>query len=129
VALSSCEVEYIAGAAAAWQGIWLGSLLAVLVGVRFEQVTLKIDNRSAISLCKNPVFHDRSKHIEVKYHFIIEKVEEGTIAVEYVGTNNQLAGILTKSLDILKFLEMRDKIGMCPCLLHSSQLDPRLGLG
>uniref|UniRef100_A0ACD5Z920 Uncharacterized protein n=1 Tax=Avena sativa TaxID=4498 RepID=A0ACD5Z920_AVESA len=113
VAMSSCEAEYIAGAAAACQGIWLGRLLSELLDIKFEPVTLRIDNQSAISLCKNPVFHDRSKHIEVKYHFIREKVEEGSIAVEHVGTSNQLADILTKPLARLKFQEMREKVGMC----------------
>jgi hypothetical protein len=113
VALSSCEAEYMAGAAAACQGIWLGRLLSELLGVDFETVILKIDNQSAISLCKNPVFHERSKHIEVRYHFIREKVEEGIVAVEHVGTNHQLADILTKPLARVKFQEMREKIGVC----------------
>jgi hypothetical protein len=65
VAMSSCEAEYIAGAATACQGIWLGRLLSELIEIPFEQVTLKIDNQSAISMCKNPVFHERSKHIEI----------------------------------------------------------------
>uniref|UniRef100_A0ACD5Y6T1 Uncharacterized protein n=1 Tax=Avena sativa TaxID=4498 RepID=A0ACD5Y6T1_AVESA len=98
VALSSCEAEYIAATTAACQGIWLGRLLADLTGSEFEQITLNIDNQSAISLCKNPVFHERSKHIETRYHFIREKVEEGVVAVEYIGTNDQLADILTKPL-------------------------------
>jgi hypothetical protein len=113
VALSSCEAEYMAGAAAACQGIWLGRLLSELLGVDFETVILKIDNQSAISLCKNPVFHERSKHIDVRYHFIREKVEEGIVAVEHVGTNHQLADILTKPLARVKFQEMREKIGVC----------------
>jgi hypothetical protein len=112
VAMSSCEAEYMAGAAAACQGIWLGRLLSELLDVRFEVVTLKMDNQSAISLCKNPVFHEKSKHIDVKYHFTREKVEKGLIDVKYVRTNDQLADILTKPLARLKFHEMRGKIGM-----------------
>jgi hypothetical protein len=65
VALSSCEAEYIAAAAAACQGVWLSRLLAELVGDgTAEKFKLFVDNQSAIELSKNPVHHDRSKHIE-----------------------------------------------------------------
>lgn len=110
VALSSCEAEYIAASTAACQGIWLGRLLDYLRKQTKGKVTLKVDNKSAIALCKNPVYHDRSKHIDTRYHFIRECVENGKIEVEYVNTSDQLADILTKSLGRLKFLEMREKI-------------------
>ena len=74
--------------------------------------TIFIDNKSAIQLCKNPVFHDRSKHIEVRYHFIRECIEAGKISVDYVSTDEQLAVILTKPLGRTRFLELRAKIGM-----------------
>jgi hypothetical protein len=112
VALSSCEAEYIAATTAACQGVWLSRLLSDLINKEPKAVTLNIDNKSAIALCKNPVFHDRSKHIETRYHFIRECIEDGKIAVEYMDTNNQLADILTKALGRVKFLELRDKIGM-----------------
>ena len=71
-----------------------------------------MDNKSAISLCKNPVFHDRSKHIDTHYHFIREFVEGGKIAVEYISSDDQLADILTKPLGHVKSLDMRKKIGL-----------------
>jgi hypothetical protein len=98
VAQSSCEAEYIAAATAACQGVWLRSLLGDLTNQEAEQVVLNIDNKSAISLCKNPVHHDRSKHIDTKYHYIRQCVEESKIEVNYVCTNDQLADILTKFL-------------------------------
>ncbi|XP_039134342.1 secreted RxLR effector protein 161-like [Dioscorea cayenensis subsp. rotundata] len=64
VALSSCEAEYIAATMAACQGIWLNRLLADLMKQELSSVVLKVDNKSAISLCKNPVHHDKSKHID-----------------------------------------------------------------
>ena len=67
---------------------------------------------SAIQLCKNPVIHGRSKHIETRYHFIRESVENGKAAVEYVNIDDQLADILTKSLGRVKFQAMRQKIGI-----------------
>jgi hypothetical protein len=70
VALSSCEAEYIAAATTSCQGVWLSRLLAELRGKDVDTITLKIDNQSAIQLSKNLVFHDRSKHIDVNYHYI-----------------------------------------------------------
>lgn len=75
-------------------------------------VTLKVDNQSAIQLSKNPVFHDRSKHIDTKYHFIRECIEEGRVTVEFVDTGNQVADILTKSLARDRFIELRTKLGI-----------------
>ena len=77
VALSSCEAEYIAATSAACQGIWLGRLLKELHGKEVNPVRLNIDNKSAISLAKNPVHHDRSKHIDMRFHFIRECVQKG----------------------------------------------------
>jgi hypothetical protein len=67
VALSSCEAEYIDAATASCQGVWLAHLLAELKGEEASAITLNIDNESAIALSRNPVFHDRSKHIDVRY--------------------------------------------------------------
>jgi hypothetical protein len=71
-----------------------------------------VDNKSAIQLSKNPVFHDRSKHIEVRYHYIRECIDSGLIAVELIGTNDQLADIFTKALGCMKFQELRERIGI-----------------
>jgi hypothetical protein len=112
VALSSCEAEYIAASTAACQGVWLRRLLADLTKKKVQKVSLKIDNQAAISLYKNPVHHERSKHIDVRFHYIWECVEEGMIKVQHVNTNDQLADILTKSLGKQKFIEMRKKVGV-----------------
>lgn len=73
---------------------------------------LRIDNKSTISLCKNLVYHDRSKHIDTCYHYIREIVENGRIIVEHVVSQEQLVDILTKPLGRVKFKEMRSKIGV-----------------
>ena len=112
VAMSSCEAEYIAAASAATQGVWLSRLLAEMLGTEAEKFKLLVDNKSAIALSHNPVHHDRSKHIDTRYHFIRECIEDGKVDVEYVGTNNQKADILTKSLGCVKFIEMRQMLGM-----------------
>ena len=112
VALSSCEAEFMAATDAAKQAIWLQDLFAEVIGTTCERVTIRVDNKSAIALTKNPVFHGRSKHIHRKYHFIRECVENGQILVEHVPGVNQRADILTKALAKIKFKEMRDLIGV-----------------
>jgi hypothetical protein len=71
-----------------------------------------MDNKSAIQLCKNPVFHDRSKHIEVRYHFIRGCIEDGTVSVQYIGTEDQLANVLTKALGYVQFQQLHEKINV-----------------
>ena len=112
VALSSCEAEYIATCAAACQEVWLGRLLANLLKTEVKKVVLKIDNQSAIALSKNSVHHERSKHIDTRFHYIRDCVESGMIEIQHVCTEDQHADILTKSLARMKFLEMRERIGV-----------------
>jgi hypothetical protein len=112
VTLSSCEAEYVAGTSAVCQGVWLARLLGELKDEDTRTFELFIDNKSAISLSKNPVFHDRSKHIDLRYHFIRECAEVGKVEVKYVSTDEQLADILTKPLGRIRFQELRSKIGM-----------------
>ena len=111
MALSSCEAEYIAATTASCQGVWL-ALLAELKNEDVKPFTLRIDNQSAIALIKNPVFHERSKHIDTRYHYIRECVEDGKLQVEAIGTGEQLADILTKPLGWTKFIEQRSKLGV-----------------
>ena len=102
----------MAGTTAACQGIWLARLIAELRGEKTDAANLKIDNQSAIALSRNPVFHDRSKHIDVRYHFIRECVEDGRVKIEFIGTEEQLADIATKALTRERFCELRSRIGV-----------------
>lgn len=70
VALSSCEAEFMASTGAACQGIWLRNLLGQITNTVLGPVVIYVDNKSTIDLEKNPVFHGRSKHIDIRYHFI-----------------------------------------------------------
>ncbi|XP_066395693.1 secreted RxLR effector protein 161-like [Miscanthus floridulus] len=103
VALSSCEAEYIAAAGATCEGVWLAWLLAELTGDKVITPKLLVDNKSAIALMKNPVHHDRSKHIDIKFHFIRECCDNKLIDVEFVNTELQLSDILTKALGRVRF--------------------------
>ena len=112
VAISSCEAEFMAGTEAAKQAIWVQDVLSKVSGAPCKKVTIHIDNKPAIALTKNPVFHDRSKYIHRRYHFIRECVENGLIEVEHVPKNEQKADILTKALERINFKEMRGLIGV-----------------
>jgi hypothetical protein len=90
----------------------LARLLKDLTGEEPRAPTLKVDNKSAIDLGKNPIHHDRTKHIEVKYHYIRECVEKGTIVLEQISTENQLADMMTKSLRCEKFQKLCDRVGV-----------------
>nr|GEY45749.1 zinc finger, CCHC-type [Tanacetum cinerariifolium] len=111
VALSSCESDFMAATGAACQALWLKRLLSELTGWEEKRITLKVDNISAIALVRNPVFHGRSKHIDILYHFIRECVENGHINMEHVSRELQRADILTKALPRLKFVTMRQMLG------------------
>ncbi|KAD5317971.1 hypothetical protein E3N88_17917 [Mikania micrantha] len=84
VALSSCEAEFMAATAAACQAIWLKGMLEELSGQTLNGIKLLVDNKSAIELMKNPVFHGGSNHIDTKYHFIRECVEKNLVKVEFI---------------------------------------------
>jgi uncharacterized protein YwlG (UPF0340 family) len=112
IALSSCEAEFMAATAAAKQALWLRNLLGEITGNQLKAVTLMVDNNSAIALMKNPVFHGKSKHIEIKFHFIRECVEHGQIMVKRVGTLEQKADALTKPLAAVKLGVMIHLLGV-----------------
>jgi hypothetical protein len=112
VALSSCEAEYIAGATAAWQGVWLSRLLADLVNAKVVAPLLYIDNKSALALARNPVLHDRSNHIDVRFHFIRDCISSGVIETDLVKTGDQLADLLTKPLPRERLQELRVRSGI-----------------
>jgi len=112
VALSTCEAEYVAACGGACQGVWLSRLIAELMGRDVQKFRLLVDNKSAIELSKNPVFHEKSKHIDTRFHYIRECVSNGQLDVEYVRTENQLADILTKALPRIRFVELRQKLGI-----------------
>lgn len=112
VALSSCEAEFMAATAAACQGIWLRNILSQITSEDVGPVVLCIDNRFAIDLAKNPMFHGRSKHIDIRFHFIRECVERGEVVLKHVCSNDQGADILTKGLATIKFENMRKLLGV-----------------
>jgi hypothetical protein len=101
VSLSSTEAEYLALTTAIKEALWLKQLLSEL-NRKQEEITMYCDNKSTICLSKNPEFHSRTKHIDIRYHFIKEKITEKIIKIEYIPTDQMLADILTKALPRIK---------------------------
>ncbi|GJZ47157.1 hypothetical protein Tco_0600989 [Tanacetum coccineum] len=110
-AISSTEAEYIALSGCCAQVLWMRSQLTNY-GLGFNKILMYCDNKSAIALCCNNVQHSRSKHIDIRFHFIKEQVENGVVELYFVNTEYQLADIFTKALgrDRIEFLI--NKLGM-----------------
>jgi hypothetical protein len=114
VALSTTEAEYMSSADCARQAIWLQLWLqgAGLTNNTNHQVPILNDNAGAIALSKNPVHHERSKHIGMRHHFLREKIEDGTISLDHVRSEENLADVLTKGLPKDVFEKHRQNLGV-----------------
>ncbi|CAH9117528.1 unnamed protein product [Cuscuta europaea] len=111
VARSSAEAEYRAMALTSCEILWLKHLLQELKYGSMKPVKLMCDNQAAMHIASNPVYHERTKHIEVDCHFIREKITNGHITTHYVKTTDQLANILTKSLRGPRMQYICNKLG------------------
>ncbi len=112
VALSTAEAEYIAACSASCEAVWLRKLLTGMFGMEIEATVILCDNQSCIKMTENPVFHDKSKHIEIRYFYIRNLVTKGAVKLIYVSTDEQVADMLTKPLSCGKFKYFRDKLGV-----------------
>jgi hypothetical protein len=86
VALSTTEGKYVAACAASKEAMWLQKLMSRLFGLRLEVTCIWCDNQSCINLSENPVFHDRSKHIEIRYYYLKDMVQRGSVRLQFVTT-------------------------------------------
>ncbi|GJT72400.1 retrovirus-related pol polyprotein from transposon TNT 1-94 [Tanacetum coccineum] len=110
-AISSTEAEYIALSGCCAQVLWMRSQLTDY-GLGFNKIPMYCDNKSAIALCCNNVQHSRSKHIDIRFHFIKEQVENGVVELYFVNTEYQLADIFTKALGRERIEFLINKLGM-----------------
>ncbi|OBZ79951.1 Retrovirus-related Pol polyprotein from transposon TNT 1-94 [Grifola frondosa] len=111
-ALSSTEAEYMAMAGATKEALWLRTFLDEIQQLPAAATLLLVDNQSAMALAKNAAFHDRTKHIAVRHHFIRDELEEGHIRAEYVPTGDQVADVLTKALAREKHVRFTEGMGL-----------------
>jgi hypothetical protein len=86
IVLSTMEVEYFVACSGSCEAIWLHKLLTGLFDLEMEATTILCDNQSCIKMTENPVFHDNSKHIEIRYHYIRDMVQRRAIKLQYVST-------------------------------------------
>ena len=114
VALSTTEAEYMAVTEAVKEAIWLRGLLEEL-GISQRSVTIHCDSMSAIYLAKNQVFHARTKHIDVRYHFVRDVLEDGDVEIVKVHTKDNPADMLTKVVPSNKFDHCRNLLNICDC--------------
>ena len=113
VAKSTTEAEYVALSQATQEAIWLRRLLSDL-GCKADGPTLiKEDNQGAIQIARNPKFHNRTKHIDMTFHFIREKMASKDIKVEYCSTHDMIADIMTKALPKGRFEKLRSLLNVC----------------
>ncbi|KAI0529694.1 hypothetical protein KFK09_002249 [Dendrobium nobile] len=113
VARSSTEAEYRALAAATSDVLWLRRLMADFHVPRSQATSIFCDNISTLTLAHNPVFHARTKHIEIDHHFISDRIRHNTIDVSHISSLDQPADILTKPLSATRFSSLRDKLTIC----------------
>ncbi|KAJ9551482.1 hypothetical protein OSB04_015527 [Centaurea solstitialis] len=110
VSLSTAEAEYVAAASCCSQIIWMRTQLRDY-GFKFDKIPIYCDSKSAIAISCNPVQHTKTKHIDIRYHFIKDHVEKGTIELYFVNTEFQLADLFTKALDEKRFNFLITKFG------------------
>ena len=110
VAMSSAEAKYMAIARCSANVLWVKSQLSDY-GIQYKMVPIFCDNTSAIAISNNPVLHQRTKHIDIRYHFIRDHISNGEIELHFIPTEYQLADIFTKPLDEPTFTRLKAELG------------------
>ena len=116
VALSSCEAEYISLCSAAQETVWLRNLLADVGFEQTQATTIREDNQGAMCLARNPKDHTRTKHIDVKFHYTRETIENNILKLVYCPTGEMVADTLTKGLPKSGFEKFRSEMGVQKCM-------------
>nr|GFC58485.1 hypothetical protein [Tanacetum cinerariifolium] len=111
MSISTAESKYVAVSSCCAQVLWMRTQLTDY-GFFYDKVPIYCDSKSAIAISCNPVQHTRTKHIDVRYHFIKDHAEKETIELYFVGTEFQLADLFTKSLPEARFKFLVEKLGM-----------------
>ncbi|MCO5578122.1 hypothetical protein L7F22_031960 [Adiantum nelumboides] len=114
MATSCCEAELRSVFTAMVECVWLRRLMAYLGVGQDNAITIYTDNQSALAVARNPVFHACTKHIEVHYHYVRERLLAGEISLAYVPTQDNLADLFTKALSREKLEAFRKALGLLP---------------
>jgi hypothetical protein len=113
VMLSTTEAEFVAVANCACQTIWMRRILEKIGYQQEGSTVIMSDSSSAIKISKNPIMHGRSKHKDVRFHFLRNLVKDGVIKLEFCGTKKQVADVMTKPLKLDQFQKLRQMPGVC----------------
>ena len=112
ISLSTTESEYVAVTHTTKEALWLRSLIQQLFGTTLSPTTLYSDNQSAIALSKDHQYHARTKHIDIRFHFIRWIIERGSIRLIYCPTEDMIADTLTKALPSAKVKHFASELGL-----------------
>nr|GEY73819.1 retrovirus-related Pol polyprotein from transposon TNT 1-94 [Tanacetum cinerariifolium] len=116
--ISTAKSEYVSAGKACQQALWMKQAL-VDYGIRLDDVLIMCDNKGAIDICKNPIQHFRTKHIEIRHHFLRDNVQKGNISIEKVASEDNIANISTKPLKREVFNYLRLGLGMMEIIMNS----------
>ena len=111
--LFTTEAEFVAAASCACQGVWMRRVLEKLGHFQDMCITMLCDNSSTIKLFKNPIMHGRSKHIDVRFHFLHDLTRDGIIELKHCVTQGQVANFMTKPLKLDAFIKLCESMGIC----------------
>jgi hypothetical protein len=112
VALITAEAEYIALSVVVCEAVWLHKIMNDLFNHEMDATTIHCDNQSRVNLSENPMFHDKSKHIEITYHYIRDMVQRKIVHMQYFPTHEQIIDIFTKPLAKTKFKYFHERLGL-----------------
>jgi len=110
VSLSIVEVEYIAASMPCCEDVWLRKLFSEIFEHMLDTTLIFCNNQIGIHLSENPMFHDHFKHIDIRYHFIWDMVQQGALRLQHTRTNEKVTNILTSLLGKVKFLAFLERI-------------------
>ena len=111
IATSTAEAEYVAARSCCAQILWMRQQFRDY-GIILGPTPIHCDNQSALVMTQNPVLHSKTKHIDIRYHFLRDHVQKKDISMHFIGTDKQLTDIFTKALNEQRFLTLRSELGM-----------------
>ena len=110
MALTTAEEEYVSACSAIFEVLWLWKILSDLFDLQLDVTCIFYDNQSCMNISQSPMFHDKSKHIEIKFHYIRDLVQIGEVKLQYVETNELIADVLTNPLARVKFEYFKERL-------------------